>query len=125
VDSTGCPARFGITHSSDWRERDRQPSAFLFFQRHSNSADGREAHLVAFNACDEAPVDIMVVSLVRPFSTILFRQLDTAAFHSVDGADVDAVGADHFHVLFDFSHWGILCEQKQRAWRPNVHFDRL
>ena len=28
-------------------------------------------------------------------------ELDTIAFDLIDGAEMDAVGADHFHMLFD------------------------
>jgi hypothetical protein len=42
---------------------------------------------------------------VAAFPTIFFGQLDAIAFDLVDGTDVNAVGGDNFHVLFDFRHW--------------------
>jgi hypothetical protein len=44
------------------------------------------------------------MALVRAFAAVLFSKLDTTAFDLVDGADMNAVGADDFHVLFDISH---------------------
>ena len=52
----------------------------------------------------------MVVSVMR--STIGFGQLDTIAIYRVDGANVDPVGPDHFHMLFyliEIAHGALLC----------------
>ena len=38
-------------------------------------------------------------------AAVLLRQLDATAFDLVDGADMNAVSADDFHVLFDLGHW--------------------
>jgi hypothetical protein len=46
-----------------------------------------------------------VMALVASFATVLFSQLDAVAFHLVDSPDVDPIGPDYFHVLFDVSHW--------------------
>ena len=43
----------------------------------------------------------MVMALVRTFSTILFGQLDAAAFDLINRADVHAVSADDFHMFFN------------------------
>jgi hypothetical protein len=48
-----------------------------------------------------------MMSLVSTFTTVRFGELDTPAFDFIDGSDVNAVGADDFHVLFDFGHCGI------------------
>ncbi len=45
-----------------------------------------------------------MVTLVRALAAVLFRQLDAAAFHSVDGSDVNAIGPKNFHVLPDFAY---------------------
>jgi hypothetical protein len=42
---------------------------------------------------------------MRALAAVLFRQLDATAFNLVDGADMNAVSADDFHVLFDLGHW--------------------
>ena len=76
----------------------------LFFQGNGDRADGGEPHLVAFNPCNQASLDIVVMALVRSFSAVLFGQLDPVALDLVDGADVNAVGADDFHVLLDIGH---------------------
>jgi hypothetical protein len=42
---------------------------------------------------------------VGSFSAILPGQLDAVAFQLIDGADMNAVRAYYFHVLFDFGHF--------------------
>src|SRR5215216_11132 len=42
-----------------------------------------------------------MVALVRAFAAVLPGQFHAAAFHSVDGADVNAVRPDDLHVLPD------------------------
>jgi len=46
----------------------------------------------------------MVVSFVGAFAAVLPSQLDPVALDLIYGADVDAIGADYFHVLFDLTH---------------------
>src|SRR5690349_25092730 len=46
-----------------------------------------------------------MMALMRALATVLFRQLDATAFDLVDGTDMNAVGADDFHVIFDLGHW--------------------
>ena len=46
-----------------------------------------------------------MVALVATLPAVLFSQLDAVAFDLVDGANVNAVRADNFHVLFDVGHW--------------------
>jgi hypothetical protein len=43
----------------------------------------------------------MMVPLVGALAAVFLRQLDGTVLESVDGADVDAVRADDFHVLPD------------------------
>jgi hypothetical protein len=74
---------------------------FLLFHRDGDRTDGGEPHLAAFNAGNQAAIDIVVMALVRSFSAVLLGQLDPVALELVDRADVNAVGADDFHVLFD------------------------
>src|SRR6202041_3907301 len=76
----------------------------LFFQGDGDRPDGGEPHLVAFNVGHQAAVNIMVMALVRALTAVLLGQLDPVALDLVDGADVNAVGTDNFHVLFDVSH---------------------
>ena len=76
----------------------------LFFHRDGDRADRGEPYLVAFNASDQAAIDIVVMALVRSFTAILLCQLDPVALNLVDSAYVNAVGADDFHVLFDIGH---------------------
>src|SRR3984957_1606719 len=88
----------------------------LFFQGDGDRTDGGEPHLVAFNAGHQATIDIVVMPLVRTFSTVLLGQLDPVAFDLIDGADVNAVGADDFHVLLDVSH----CLQLPWSTTPSI-----
>src|ERR1700746_1183022 len=76
----------------------------LFFHRDGDRTGGGEAHLVAFDAGNQATVDIVVVALGRSLAAALLRELEPVALELVDRADVDAVGADDFHVLLDTDH---------------------
>jgi hypothetical protein len=38
------------------------------------------------------------------FRAVLFGELDPVSLDLIDGADLDAVLADDFHMLFDFRH---------------------
>jgi len=68
-----------------------------------------QTHLLTFNFGNQAEVDEMVVSLMPALAAIGFGQLDLAVFNPVDGADMHAVRADHFHVFFDVVHLNALC----------------
>src|SRR5882672_1974020 len=46
-----------------------------------------------------------MVTLVATFTAVLLSQLDAVPFDLVHGPDVNAVGADNFHVLFDVGHF--------------------
>jgi hypothetical protein len=61
---------------------------------------------------------------VGALTAVVLRQLDPVAFDFVDGADVNAVGADYFHVLFDFGHWTSLFVETHNA-PASVPFDAL
>jgi hypothetical protein len=52
---------------------------FLFFQGDGDRTNGREPHLVAFNAGNQPPLDKVVMALVRTFSAVLLGQLDPVA----------------------------------------------
>jgi hypothetical protein len=41
----------------------------------------------------------MMVALVSALATVLLRQLDAVSFHSIDGANVNTIGSNYFHVL--------------------------
>src|SRR3954469_14316802 len=63
-----------------------------------------------------------MVALVRALAAILFGQLDTFAFNLVHRADVDAIGADYFHVFSDFAHRISSVKAGQRARASYVRF---
>jgi len=75
---------------------------FLFllqFNRHVGI--GREADLVAFHLGDEPEGDVVVVAFVRALAAVGLGQLDAVAVDMIHRPDMDAVGADHFHMLAD------------------------
>ena len=39
------------------------------------------------------------MAFVAAFAAVVLGELDALALDLVDGADMDAVGADHFHML--------------------------
>jgi len=77
----------------------------LLFHHHNHGTNGGQPHLVAFHLRDQALVDEVMVALVATLPAVLLSQLDAVAFDLVDGANVNAVRADNFHVLFDVGHW--------------------
>jgi hypothetical protein len=78
----------------------RLGARFLFLeQAERDIAIGREANLLAFNAGNEAFGEIMMVAFVAALAAVLPGQLDPVALHLVDRADMNAIGADHFHML--------------------------
>jgi hypothetical protein len=44
-----------------------------------------------------------MVALVRPLPAVLLGQLDAVSLEMVDCADVGAISADDFHMLFDLA----------------------
>ena len=80
----------------------------FLFHRDSNGSDRRQANLVSFYAGDEAAIDEVVMAFVAAFATVLLGQLNAVAFNFINGADVDAIGADDFHMLSDVGHRKLL-----------------
>ena len=69
----------------------------------------RQPNLLAFDIGDQPQVDEMMVSLVPAFAAVGLDQLDPTIFNAINGSNVDAVRANYFHMLFDISHWNVLC----------------
>src|SRR6202795_1249587 len=74
-------------------------SGALLFEGHRDGCVRRQADLLAFDVGDQPQIDEMMVSLVIAFAAIGAGELDPATFNAIDGSDVNAVRADHFHVL--------------------------
>lgn len=45
-----------------------------------------------------------MMALVLALAAVGFGQLDFLAFDPIDGTDMDTIGADDFHMLFDVIH---------------------
>ena len=73
----------------------------LFFHGDRNGAVRGQAHLLSFDVRDQAQVDIMMMALVASHPAIGFDELDLAVLDPIHRSDVNAVGADDFHMLFD------------------------
>ncbi len=71
---------------------------FLFEQRRVVGVGG-EPNFISLDVGDQAGRDIVVVVAVGP--AVRARQLDPVTLDLVDRAEVDAVGADDFHVFLD------------------------
>jgi hypothetical protein len=48
----------------------------FFFHRDGDCAGSRQAHLVTLDAGDQAPVDIVMMALVRALATVLLGELN-------------------------------------------------
>ena len=73
----------------------------------------------------ETSVDIVVMTFVTTLATVSLGQLDAVVFDSIYGADMDAVRANNFHMLFDafhISHKGILLLQRTKSGKTGVAF---
>src|SRR5437763_5396516 len=71
---------------------------FLLEQVGDDVAARGQADLVALDLGHEAARDEMVMPFMSD-AAVGADQLDAVVFDLVDGADVNAVGADHFHML--------------------------
>src|SRR5262249_21952226 len=88
VRSSGFPSSNGLSRQ-------------LFLERHGHSRVCREANPLPLDVGDQPEVDEMRVALVLALAAVALREPDAPVGDTVDGADVDAVRANHFHVLGD------------------------
>src|SRR5690606_4620214 len=87
---------------------------------------GRQPHLVALDLRDQRQRDGMVMAPMATLAAVLLRQLDVVAVNAVDGPDMDAIGADDFHVLPDAAgvgHDGSPFANARRAERGRGRLD--
>jgi hypothetical protein len=75
----------------------------FFFHRHRASAFAESLTLLPYSG-NQAFADEVMMPLMRALVAVLLRQLDAIAFDLVASADMNAVNADDFHVLFDLGH---------------------
>jgi hypothetical protein len=54
----------------------------------------------------------MVMAFVFALTAVSLGQFDPLTFNLIDGPDVNAIGADYFHMLFDFGHSNLLCRPR-------------
>src|SRR4051812_34402319 len=71
----------------------------LFLERHGHRRIRREANRLPLDAGDQREVDEMRVALVLALAAVALREPDAPVGDTVDGADVGAVRANHFHVV--------------------------
>jgi hypothetical protein len=67
--------------------------------RHRDVAVRRETNLVAFYVGHEAAVDVVMMASVSTLATVSLGEFDAVLFDPIDGADMDAVSANYFHML--------------------------
>jgi hypothetical protein len=78
--------------------------SLFFFHRDRNGSDGRKPDFVAFHLSNQAAINEVMMALVASLAAVLFSQLDAVAFNLINRANMDTIGPDYFHVLFDVSH---------------------
>ena len=54
----------------------------------------------------QTAVDIVMMAFVPTLATVSLGQFDAVLFDPVDGADMDAVRANYFHMLLNAAHNG-------------------
>jgi hypothetical protein len=45
------------------------------------------------------------MAFVRAFAAVFLGKLDPVSFDLIHGPNVDTIGADNFHILFDINHF--------------------
>ena len=83
------------------KDRMKRAISSLFFEAHGSVAVGGEPDFAAFDFSHEGGRDEVVMALVAALAAVGLDEFDTVALDGVDGPDMDAVGADHFHMLLD------------------------
>src|SRR4051794_27599793 len=73
----------------------------LFLERHGHRRVCGEANPLPLDVGNQPEVDEMRVALVLALAAVALCEPDAPVDDTVDGADVDAVRANHFHVLGD------------------------
>ncbi len=56
---------------------------------------------MALDARNESHLDVMMMPLVHRVATVAPFELDAVAYDAVNRADLDAIGPDDLHILFD------------------------
>jgi hypothetical protein len=77
----------------------RLKDSALLLHRHRDVAVRRETNLVAFYVGHEAAVDVVMMASVSALATVSLGEFDAVLFDPIDGADMDAVSANYFHML--------------------------
>src|SRR4051812_27798628 len=100
--SAGC----GCVPEACERQADGLPSSdglsrLLFLERHGHRGVRGEANPLPLDTGDQPDLDEMRVAFVLALAAVALGEPDAPVGDSVDGADVDAVRANHFHVLGD------------------------
>src|ERR1700754_3385311 len=73
----------------------------LVFKRDRNCGIRRQTHLLSFDIRDQPEIDVMMMALVTSLAAVGLRQLDPVFLNTIDGPDVNAIRADHFHMFLD------------------------
>src|SRR3954467_7181069 len=96
-------------------------SRLLLFERHRYGRVCRETNPLFPHVGDQPEVDEMCVVLVVALAAVALGEPDASVGDTVDGTDVNAVRADHFHVLDDLVR-GHLCLSLwfRRLWRTRL-----
>ena len=74
-------------------------SGSFLFQGHRDGRIRRQPHLLPFDIGDQPEIDEVMMPLVTSFAAVGPGEPDPAVFDAIDGSDVNAIRADHFHML--------------------------
>jgi hypothetical protein len=91
---------------------DRLSLLFFFFERHGNVGIRAQPYDIVLDRSDKATGNEVVMPDMGRFSAldlgarVLFGQLDAVALDMVDGADMDAIGANDFGMFLDLRKVG-------------------
>src|SRR6185312_447063 len=88
------------------RPSGRRRDSGLLLHGHRDVTVRGETDLVAFHVGHEASVDIVMMAFVPTLPTVSLGQFDAVLFDPIDGADMDAIRANYFHMLLNAAHNG-------------------
>lgn len=80
------------------RSVQRLAALFLFEQLCNDFTARGQAHFVAFDIGNQSFGNVMVMLLVSD-AAVRTNKLNSIVFNSIDGADMNSIGSNHFHVL--------------------------
>jgi ABC-type amino acid transport substrate-binding protein len=79
-------------------------SSSLLLHRYRHVAISGQTHLISFDLSDQTAVNVVMVTFMGAFAAVSLGQFDAVILDTINCADMNAVGADNFHMFSDATH---------------------